>query len=149
MAIPERDSIYSHDEQCWSLGDNPGLTKAQTEWLRCRHWIQAALDRSPHLEDIEDVERMIGEGRYIFVPGEHSAAVFEIAHFAQKKAFVAVHAGGDKNELMDVMEPMMCALARSFGCDVIMGYGREGWKRETEKRGYRFGWVAMIKDLYA
>ena len=29
----------------------------------------------------------------------------------------------------------------------MVGLGRMGWKRVTEKRGYRFGWVAMVKQL--
>jgi hypothetical protein len=58
-----------------------------------------------------------------------------------------IHGGGDLAELVDAMEPALCAFARAAGCDLIMGIGRKGWQRVCEKRGYRFGWVAMVKAL--
>ena len=118
---------------------------AASEWARCRHFIEAALARSPGLENIEDVERAIAEGRYQFWPGENCAAVTEIADFARTRMLVVLHGGGDLAELIDQMEPALCAFARAAGCDGIMGLGRKGWERVCEKRGYRFGWVAMVK----
>jgi hypothetical protein len=120
---------------------------AQDEWRRCRGWIEAALARSPGFETIEDVEGLIGEGKYQFWPGRHSAAITEIAQFAAKKVLIVQHGGGDLGELIDEMEPAFCAFAHAAGCEAIMGFGRLGWKRVTEKRGYRFGWIAMVKQL--
>ena len=120
---------------------------AVSEWQRCRSWITAALKRSPGFETIEDVERFVSEGKYQFWPGRQSAAITEIAQFAAKKVLIVQHAGGDLAELIDEMEPAFCSFARAAGCDTIMGFGRMGWKRVTEKRGYGFGWVAMVKHL--
>ncbi len=33
------------------------MTKAISEWTRCRPWIEAALEAGPQLESIEDIER--------------------------------------------------------------------------------------------
>ena len=120
---------------------------AAQEWKRCRPWIEAALARSPGFENIEDIEGYVSEGKYQFWPGRRSAAITEIAQFAAKKVLIVQHAGGDLPELMNDMEPAFCTFARAADCDAIMGFGRMGWKRVTEKRGYRFGWVAMVKDL--
>jgi hypothetical protein len=46
---------------------------------------------------------------------------------------------GDIGELLDELEPQMCAFARAQGCTLIMGTGRKGWERVTRQRGYRFG----------
>lgn len=116
-------------------------------WAQCRPLIAAALATSPHLETIDDVERMIAAGRYFPFSGRHSCAVAEIAQFARRKVLIVVHGGGDLDELLDVLEPLMCAFARARGCDAIMGTGRKGWERVTARRGYRFAWTAMIKDL--
>ena len=120
---------------------------AAEEWHRCSHWIEAALSRSPGFETIEDVERFVADGKYQFWPGRNSAAITEIAQFAARKVLIVQHAGGNLSELIDEMEPSFCAFARVASCDAIMGFGRMGWKRVTEKRGYRFGWVAMVKSL--
>ncbi len=117
------------------------------EWVRCRPFIEAALARSPGFETIADVERLIAEGRYQFWPGDAAAAITEVGVYAQRKALTVVHGGGDLDELIDRMEPAMCAYARANGCDLIMGTGRKGWQRVCERRGYRFGWLVMVKDL--
>lgn len=123
------------------------MTEAQKQWERCRHWIEAAVDRSPGLETIEDVERMVESGNYIFWPGKNCAAITEMQQYAQKKALCVMHGGGDLRELVDELEPALCSFALAAGCDMLMGVGRKGWIRETEKRGYRFGFVTMVKNL--
>jgi hypothetical protein len=50
-------------------------------------------------------------------------------------------------ELLDELEPAMCEFARAQGCRLIMGTGRKGWERVTRDRGYRFGFVTMVKKL--
>ena len=124
------------------------LTDAQREWQRCRAWIEAAVNRSPFgLETIEDVERAIETGAYQFWPGKRSACVTEIQQYPHKKVFCVIHGGGALDELIDEMEPALCAFARAAGCDLIAGIGRKGWQRVTERRGYRLGWVTMVKTL--
>ena len=117
------------------------------EWVRCRPWIEAAVATGPEVETIDDIERLVGKGQYQLFAGACSAAVTEIAIFARRKILIVVHGGGDLDELLDVLEPRMCDFARAQGCDAIMGTGRRGWERVTQKRGYRFAWVNMIKDL--
>lgn len=117
------------------------------DWARCRGWIEAAVATGPGVETIDDVERLVGEGRYQLFTAPRSAAVTEIAQFTRRRILIVVHGGGDLEELLDVLEPRMCAFACAEGCDAIMGTGRRGWDRVTKKRGYRFAWINMIKDL--
>jgi hypothetical protein len=49
--------------------------------------------------------------------------------------------------MLDEPEPRMCEFARAQGCTLIMGRGRKGWERATRERGYRFGYVTMVKSL--
>ena len=123
------------------------MTKAGQEWARCRPLIVRALARGPGLESIGDVERLIVEGHYQFWPGRRSAAITEIAQYGRRKVLVVVHGAGDLAELLDEMEPEFCAFARALGCDAIVGTGRKGWERVTKTKGYRFGWLTMMKDL--
>lgn len=119
----------------------------QENWARCRPWIEAALETSPGFETIEDVERLIGEGTYQVFPGRNSVAITEIVSYPRRKVLNIVHGGGNLDELLSEIEPMMCAFARSQDCQTIMGTGRKGWERVTKDRGYLFGWISMVKDL--
>jgi hypothetical protein len=67
--------------------------------------------------------------------------------FARAKALVVVHGGGDLDDMLDALEPQMCEFARRQGCTLIMGTGRKGWERVTRGRGYRFGYVTVVKLL--
>lgn len=122
------------------------MTPAE-EWARCRHWIEAALAHSPGLESIEDVERGVARGTYQVWFGKECCAVTEIAQYARVRALVVVHGGGDMAELLEELEPQMCGFARGQGCTLIMGTGRKGWERVTRSRGYRFGYLTMVKTL--
>lgn len=119
------------------------------DWLRCKPYIQAALDQGNGFETIADVEQMIDAGTYMFWPGAKSAAVTEFSHFRQRKVLTVVHGGGDLSELTDLIEPILADYAKRTGCDGIMGTGRRGWERVFERRGYRLAWIVMLKDLPA
>ncbi len=116
-------------------------------WPRCRPWIEAALATGPGVETIEDVERLIESGQYQLWMGRNAAAVTEVTQFQRRKILTVMHGGGDLSELLDEIEPALCAFARAQGCDGIMGLGRKGWERVTQSRGYRLAYIAMIKDL--
>jgi hypothetical protein len=118
-----------------------------SEWERCRHYIEAAIDNSPHLETIEDVEKLLEEGMYMLWTGLNSAVVVEIRNYPTKKILAVVHGGGDKNEIMDQLGPLIEDFAVKNGCQAIASFGREGWKREGERRGWHLGYVCMFKNL--
>lgn len=106
----------------------------------------AALETSPGLETIEDVERLIADCTYQLWPGPRSAAITEIVEFRRVKALMVRHAGGDMSELIE-MEKSFCKFASAMGCAKIMGEGRQGWKRVCERMGYAFAFVTMTKDI--
>lgn len=117
------------------------------DWLRCRGWIVASAAFSPLADSIEQIEEKLGDGRLQFWPGEASAAVTEIAMFGGRKALIVRYGGGDLDELLEKIEPALCAVARSIGCTLIMSEGRMGWKRAAEANGYRFAWLTMLKEI--
>lgn len=119
------------------------------EWGRCSGWIIAALETSPGFESIEDVERKIASTEYQLWAGRNCAAVTCISTYDRRKVLTVLHGGGDLDELLNELEPVMCKWAALNGCDGITGEGRWGWKPVCEKRGYRLAFVTMIKDLKA
>ena len=122
-------------------------TTTEDGWARCKGWIEATLAQSPGFESIADVERKLADGAYQFWPGRGCAIVSEIAQFPSRKVLMVRHGGGDLRELLEDMEPALCAFARGMGCGGIVSEGRKGWERAAGANGYRFAWIAMQKDL--
>lgn len=123
------------------------MTPAE-QWARSRPLIEAAIATSPGFETIEDVERLIRDGEYHVWFAPNSCAITEfVTHAGGRKTLHVVHGGGDLGELLDVLEPSMCAWAKAHGCNAIWGEGRRGWDRITRERGYRFAYLTMIKEL--
>jgi hypothetical protein len=118
-------------------------------WPEYRDLIVAALATSPGVETIEDVERRLATGAYQAFYGQRSIAITEISHFDRATAVTVIHGGGELGELLDVLEPMIEAYARAIEADQVMGQGRWGWRRPCEAKGYRLGWIVMVKDLAA
>lgn len=123
------------------------MTPAQMQWARCRHWIEAAAAEGPGLENMEDVERQVEAGRLCFFPGESCAALVEIAHFGGHRVGIIIYAGGDKDELLNKLEPIMAEYARLQGCDRMMIMGRKGWERACAPLGYRFASTTLLREL--
>lgn len=119
----------------------------QEDWVRCRPWIEAALERAPGLETIEDVERLLKDGTYRLWSSPNAAAISQIVEFQRRKAVKVLNGGGNLSELIEQIEPRIRAYGKVNGCGLIMGMGRKGWERALEGRGYRFGWITMIKDI--
>jgi hypothetical protein len=116
-------------------------------WLRCRPYIEAALERAGGTHAIEDVARLIGEGRAHFWPGERCAVVTEFHDYPRLKACNLWLLGGDLSELMR-MRSAIEAWARAQGCTRILGGGpRRGWRRLLAPHGYRPGWIIYCKEL--
>lgn len=124
-----------------------GSVNAQMEWSRCRPWIIAALENSPGLETIEDVERLIEEGRYFFWPAANCAVITRIDEYPEARALMAVHGGGDLEEFLNVVIPQLEEFAACNGFDYFGGEGREGWSRALKKYGYELAFITMLKPL--
>lgn len=119
----------------------------KAEWLRCRHWIEAAVEHCRHTHSIEDIEQGIADGTYQFFSMPNCAVVVRIVEYPRKKCLNYFLVGGDLNELMTKMEPHLTAWAKSQGCTVATLVGRAGWLRTLGKLGYTPAWSAAYKEL--
>lgn len=122
-----------------------------SEWARCKHHIEAALDYYDRYggatHGIEDIERGIEAGDYQFWPGVRSAVITEISVYPK---FTALHfflVGGDLQEIRE-MEPVICAWGKEVGCSKVITIERPGWSKEKKSLGYRTRLVTWSeKDL--
>lgn len=126
------------------------MSVPKEDWERCKGWIESALAQTGFYE-IEDIERQVNEGRMVFWPGRHGAAVTEFITYPNGKALNVFAGGGDSNaslqEFIEDFEPALCAWAKSTDCKWIIGYGRPGWERPLKSRGYSVMWSVMRKEI--
>lgn len=93
--------------------------------------MQAALDKSPSGFTIRDVLDRIAQGRALLWTNRKSAAVTHT-----ESTLVCWLAGGDRNELLEMLEQAE-ALAREQGLEgVCVIDGRKGWERVLSPLGY-------------
>ena len=120
---------------------------AAKEWARCKPWIEAALEYCRGTHRIEDIERLIAEGKLQFWPGKRSAVVTEILEYPQLKALNFFLVGGDLSELLE-WEPSFIAWAKALGCTRISQVlGRRGWEPTLKPLGYKTTLSVMLKDI--
>lgn len=120
---------------------------AADAWARCRPYVEAALAEAGGTHGIDDVARLIAEGRAHFWPGRRCAVVTEFYDYPRLKACNMWLLGGDLRELL-AMRPVIEAWARGQGCARVVGGGpRRGWERVLRGSGYRPGWIIYCKEL--
>ena len=100
------------------------------EWLRCREWIQDALDRTRGFYTEFDVLKRLIEGKAQFWPGRESAIVTQITPQQNFQVLWFFLAGGKLEELRDEMQPACIDWAkRNYDVKYAMFGGRAGWLR--------------------
>lgn len=112
----------------------------KAEWVRCKPWIEAALEYTHGTHTIEDVELGIEQARFQFWPGQKSAAVTEVVEYPRAKALNIWLCGGDVEELLE-MVPSWESFAKYLECDRLAGGGRVGWNKFLKSHG----WYAVGK----
>lgn len=92
-----------------------------------------------------DVAREIIDGKAQHWRGEKSEIVTEIKSFPLVKVCRIWLAGGDMDELVNVMLPDVEAWAKDNGCTRVEIVGRKGWKRALPE--YREPYAVLHKEL--
>lgn len=117
------------------------------EWERCRPWIEGALEYCDGSHTIDDIAAGIEAKRYQFWPGKNAAVVSEFIFYPQFHVLNFFLLGGDLDELVNHMEPVICEWAKAMGCKKIFGVGRKGFEKVLKPKGYRPQWLCCVKDL--
>lgn len=120
------------------------MSDFETEWARCSPWIEAALAHANGTHDLADVKAAIDRGEATFWNGHRSAMVTEIHAYPKFTTFNFWLAGGDLDELRDVLRPLAEQFYAAQGCRYATITGRPGWARAL---GYRTLHHTCAKDL--
>lgn len=142
--VSNSEQPLSSEDEGIAPADCPQLWE---HWARCKHWIEGALPYCYGTHTIEDVEDAIRSGDMQFWPGERCALVTQIGDHPRLRALTFFLVGGDMDEIVNRMEPLICDWARSKGCTRVAQTGRKGWGRVLVPNGYKTVLSVMIKDL--
>lgn len=116
------------------------------EWERCAPWIQAALDRDG-THELEDVLALVMADEAQFWPGERSAVITEVLCLPKVKSLHVWLAGGEMDELLEQMLPVIEDFAKRAGCNRFSVAGRDGWERAMRNKGFTPAWRVVAKEL--
>lgn len=103
----------------------------EAEWARCGPWIDAALVHAGGTHSLDDVRAMVcdPDQPVRFWAGRKAALVTEVQTWPSAKVLLLWLAGGDLEELKDVIRPKAEAWGREQGCGRVMIVGRPGWAK--------------------
>lgn len=118
------------------------------ELLRCREWIESALEYSGDTHDFADIAEGIAEGRMQLWPTPRGCLVTEIVVYPKKRILHIFLAGGEMDQLTDMHEDVI-AWAREQGCSSMTLSGRFGWKKALQKFGWEPQLVVLEKEFEA
>ena len=105
------------------------------EILRCRKWIEDALEYSGGTHDFDDIVDAIYSGRMQLWPAENSALVTEIIVYPRKKVLHIFLGGGELQEILG-MHDSVIEWAKLQGCEALTVAGRAGWSKPLKKHGW-------------
>tara|TARA_R110002153_G_scaffold53747_1_gene149613 strand:- start:732 stop:1088 length:357 start_codon:yes stop_codon:yes gene_type:complete len=117
-----------------------------TDLERVRPWLEGALEYSGGTHIWQDIVDNVVTGKMQLWFGEKSSAITEILCYPRKKVLHVFLAGGDMNELIDMIEDAS-NWGRTQGCNAITMSGRKGWQRVLDKDEWLLTSVTMGKEL--
>jgi hypothetical protein len=118
------------------------------ELLRCRPWIEDALEYSGGTHTFEDVARSILEGRMQLWPAPRGCAVTEIVLYPRKSVLHVFLAGGEMDQIVDMIDSAV-EWSKGQGCESMTIAGRHGWARVLGKHGYKPVMTVLEKEYAA
>lgn len=104
------------------------------EVVRCRPWLEAAVEHSPG-ESLGAVVEEILSGRAQLWGGRRSCLVTQLTQTPEGRIVHGWLCGGDRQEVLGAL-PMVESWARQQGAEIATVNGRKGWARALKPQGY-------------
>ena len=122
------------------------MTKMLDELIRCRKWIESALDKGGNTHDFKDIVDGVIAGTMQLWANEKACAITEIVVYPNKKVFHVFLAGGKMKEVLELHDNSI-EWAKAQGCEGMTLSGRKGWKKALESRGWQPHQTVMAKEF--
>ena len=122
----------------------------EEELMRCKDWIQSALNKGGDTHDFKDIVDGIMSGNFQLWLGANGCAVTEIVVYPNKKVLHVFLAGGDQGQGIEQITDMhddAMAWGKQQGCDGMTVAGRRGWKKVLASRGWKEQFTTLLKEF--
>lgn len=116
------------------------------EIVRCRPWIEAALEYSGGTHDFIDIAEGLYKGTMQLWPAEKGCIVTEIVVYPRKKVVNVFLGGGDLEQILDMHEDVI-EWGKLQGCSALTMTGRFGWKKPLAKHGWEPLHSSYVKEF--
>ena len=124
--------------------------KLEEELIRCKDWIQSALNKGGNTHDFQDIVDGIISGHMQLWGGANGCAVTEIVVYPNKKVLHVFLAGGDQGQGIEQITDMhddAMAWSKQQGCNGMTVAGRKGWKKVLKSKGWSEQFTTLIKEF--
>ncbi len=124
--------------------------KLEEELIRCRKWIQSALNKGGNTHEFKDIVDGIISGNMQLWLGANGCAITEIVVYPNKKVLHVFLAGGDKGlgiEQITDMHDDAIEFGKQQGCVGMTVTGRKGWKKVLQSRGWSEQFTTLLKEF--
>lgn len=118
----------------------------QEELIRCKEWIESALDVGGKTHSFKDIVDGVLSGHMQLWGGENGCAVTEIVVYPNKKVLHVFLAGGKLEQITD-MESDAVKWAKAQGCDGMSLSGRKGWVKALKNYDWKPQQVVLTKEF--
>ena len=116
------------------------------ELIRCRKWIEMALDKGGNTHEFRDICEGVLSGHMQLWAGEKGCAVTEIVVYPNKKVFHVFLAGGKMQQITDMHDDAV-KWAKEQGCEGMTLSGRKGWQKILGERGWKPHQLVLAKEF--
>ena len=124
--------------------------KLEEELIRCKDWIQSALNKGGNTHEFKDIVDGIISGNMQLWLGANGCAITEIVVYPNKKVLHVFLAGGDKGlgiEQITDMHDDAIEFGKQQGCVGMTVTGRKGWKKVLQSRGWSEQFTTLLKEF--
>ena len=122
------------------------MASLSDDLVRCRPWIEAALEYSGGTHDYFDVCQAVFTGKMQLWAAEKGCMVTEIVVYPKKKVLHIFLAGGELDQILD-MEGSLIEWGKMQGCSSLTLAGRKGWIRTLKDRNWNECFSVVGKEI--
>jgi hypothetical protein len=116
------------------------------ELIRCREWIESALDKGGNTHSFIHIVDGVISGNMQLWSGPKGCAVTEIVVYPNKKVLHVFLAGGKLEQITDMHEDAV-KWGKAQGCVGMSLAGRPGWKKALKEFGWKEQLVTLGKEF--
>lgn len=122
------------------------MNDLSVELIRCRAWIEAALEYSGGTHNFADIVQGIHSNKMQLWPSAKGCIVTEIVVYPRKKLINIFLGGGELNQILD-MHSDVISWAKQQGCSGMTMTGRLGWKKPLAEYGWKVLHQSYAKEF--